>query len=100
MEIKAGTRLACPGSSVELVVVRPPSAPVSLACGGVDFVPLAGVTPDPSLAVTGDGPQIGKRYVDEDSGVEVLCSKAGPGALTCNGREMLLKDSKPLASSD
>ena len=100
MEIKAGTRLACPGSTVELVVVRPPSAPVSLACGGVGFVPLAEVTRDAAQAVTGDGPQIGKRYVDEDSGVEVLCSKAGPGALTCDGRDMLLKDTKPLPSSD
>ena len=38
MEIKAGSRLACPECTVELVVVRPPTAPVVLTCGGVEVV--------------------------------------------------------------
>ena len=38
MEIKAGSRLACPECTVELVVVRPPSAAVVLTCGGVEVV--------------------------------------------------------------
>ena len=32
--------------------------------------------------------------------MEVLCSKAGPGALICDGRDMLPEDTKPLPSSD
>lgn len=99
MEIKAGMRLACPGSTVELVVVRPPSGPVEVACGGVPVVE-AGSAPADAPEITGEGPLVGKRYADEDSGLEVLCSKAGPGALTCDGREMPIKGAKPLPSSD
>ena len=43
---------------------------------------------------------MGKRYTDEDSTLEVLCSKPGPGALAADGREMPIKGAKPLPSSD
>ena len=45
MDIKAGSRLACPECSVELVVVRPPSSPVVLTCGGVEVVDAAADRP-------------------------------------------------------
>ena len=44
--------------------------------------------------------QLGKRYVCEGCGVEVLCNKGGTGSLTCCDREMKLKEAKPLPSSD
>jgi hypothetical protein len=43
---------------------------------------------------------IGKRYADEDLGLELLCSRGGAGALTANGEPLLLKGAKPLPSSD
>ena len=44
--------------------------------------------------------QLGKRFTCEDCGSEVLCTKAGTGAVTCCGKEMQLKDAKPLPSAD
>jgi len=44
--------------------------------------------------------QLGKRYICEDCGTEVLCTKAGDGSVTCCGKEMQLKKPKPLPSAD
>ncbi len=101
MDIKAGSRLACPECSVELVVVRPPSSPVVLTCGGVEVVDAAADRPGGGHAdASGDGTLVGKRYADEDSGIEVLCAKPGPGALAADRREVPIKGAKPLPSSD
>ena len=44
--------------------------------------------------------QLGKRYMCESCGVEILCNKPGDGAILCCDKEMLLKEAKPLPSSD
>jgi len=44
--------------------------------------------------------QLGKRYVCETCQTEVLCNKAGQGGLACCDREMKLKETKPVPSSD
>jgi hypothetical protein len=101
MEMKAGSRLACPVCTVELVVVRPPSSAVVLACGGTEVVDAAAERPGGEHAdAAGEGTQVGKRYADDDSGIEVLCAKPGPGTLSVNGRELPIKGAKPLPSSD
>jgi len=44
---------------------------------------------------------LGKRYLCEKCGTEVLCNKAGPGELECCERApMTIKEAKPLPSSD
>jgi hypothetical protein len=43
---------------------------------------------------------LGKRYVHEAAGLEVLCTKAGDGSLTVAGELLPQKDAKPLPSSD
>ena len=43
---------------------------------------------------------LGKRYMCETCGTEVLCNKAGTGAFECCEGEMKLKEAKPLPSSD
>jgi hypothetical protein len=43
---------------------------------------------------------LGKRYMCEKCGTEVLCNKAGSGSLECCEGEMKLKEAKPLPSSD
>ena len=101
MEIKAGSRLACPVCSVELVVVRPPSAEVVIACGGAEVVDTAAERPGGGhTEAGGEGTLVGKRYADDDTGLEVLCAKPGPGSLTIDGRELPIKGAKPLPSSD
>ena len=64
---------------------------VELGCGGAPLLDDgqaadAGAALDASL---GDGPQLGKRYADDDLGLELLCTRAGAGALTVDGRPLL-----------
>ena len=44
--------------------------------------------------------QLGKRYVCEVCGTELLCVKAGAGVMTCCDKEMQLQQPKTIASSD
>ena len=75
---------------------------MSLGCGGSEMVPLgedgpAVTPPDVSLAA---GCLLGKRYVEESVGIEVLCTRAGQGSLTVDGERLTVKDTKPLPASD
>ena len=51
---------------------------------------------DPAYA---EGNVMGKRYVDE-SGAEVLVTKAGAGTLSVGTAALVLKEAKPLPASD
>jgi hypothetical protein len=101
MQLKAGTKLASTVCETQVVVVRAPADEGELGCGGAPLVPAdeggATGTPDPALA---EGTLIGKRYADEEVGVELLCTKAGAGSLTCNGEVLAVKGAKPLPASD
>jgi len=44
--------------------------------------------------------QLGKRYLCEDCGSEVLCKKPGSGDFNCCDKNMQLIEAKPLPSSD
>jgi len=44
--------------------------------------------------------QLGKRYLCEKCGTEVLCNKPGTGAIECCDVEMKIKETKALPSSD
>jgi ribosomal protein L37AE/L43A len=44
--------------------------------------------------------QLGKRYLCETCGTEVLCNKPGAGSIVCCDKEMAIKEAKPLPSSD
>ena len=83
MELTAGSRWKSAVCDTEVVIVRPPEGEHALGCGGADMVPLdaqkSGGAPDAALA---GGTQMGKRYAEETSGIEVLCTKAGEGTLT------------------
>jgi len=102
MELKAGSRWRSAVCDTEVVVVRAPSSEVSLECGGAPMVPHgteppAGGSVDPGFA---EGTQMGKRFADPDTGIEVLATKGGSGSLSLNGQPLALKDAKPLPSSD
>lgn len=102
MQLKTGARLKSSVCDGQVVVVRPPSADVALTCGGV---PMVGVndTAQAGAQLSAAEPGavlIGKRYVDEGTGLELLCSKASKGALAADGRGLTLKEAKQLPSSD
>ena len=44
--------------------------------------------------------QLGKRYRCQVCGTEILCVKAGEGAVTCCGQEVEIQEPRPIPSSD
>lgn len=99
MQTKPGLKLRGAACSTEIVVVRPAAGDVELACCGAPMSEPDGAD-TPAAAPTADGVLLGKRYADEASGLEVLCTKPGPGPLTIDGRELQVKGPKPLPASD
>jgi hypothetical protein len=99
--VSAGSRLACPACTTEVVVVRAGSGAGALTCWGEALVGIDAQRPlEGHRESEGEGILLGKRYTDEQSGLELLCIKAGPGVLSFDGRELTLQGAKPLPSSD
>jgi hypothetical protein len=103
MKPRVGTTLKSTTDDTTVVVVRWGGADADLTCGGAPMVDARG----PEAATTHDadpgqqaGTQMGKRYVDDDKGVELLCTKAGSGTLALDGTPLLLKGAAPLPASD
>lgn len=97
--MKVGKRLRSAVCSTQVVVVR--AANVTLRCGGAPMVEdlVGGLEGEPQAGLDG-GTVLGKRYLHEASGLEVMCVQAGPGALSVEGELLQLKAAKPLPASD
>jgi len=102
MDLKPGSRWKSAVCDGEFVVVRPPKAPVSLECGGHQVIAHADAKAGDLVLsdAHGGGSAAGKRYADPESGLEVLCSKAGQGSLSIDGRPIGATESKKLPASD
>ena len=99
--MKPGIRLHSAVCSTTVVVVKPPADGVTIECGGTPMGEGAGAPGDGEPKPGFDqGTLLGKRYSDETSGVELLCTKGGAGTLTCNGVVLEVKGAKPLPASD
>jgi hypothetical protein len=99
--IKTGTRLKSQVCETEVIVIRPGDGLDDLRAGGLPMREIGSDAPsdaalDPNFV---DGNVMGKRYVDE-SGAEVLVTKAGVGTLTIGDVPMSIKEAKPLPASD
>jgi hypothetical protein len=46
------------------------------------------------------GTLVGKRYVNEDESIEILCTKPGAGSLSIGQAALNVKGAKPLPASD
>jgi len=98
VSLKVGSRLRTPTSAAEVIVVKAGAGDGDLLCAGGTMTTEA-VTVDPQTG--GDSPvMLGKRYTDDESGVEVLCTKAGAGPLVFDGRELVIKSATALPASD
>ncbi len=100
--LKAGTRMRSAVCATEVMVIQAPEADCDLRCGGapmvaLDEAPPAGQTLNGEAAA---GTQIGKRYVDEDGHLELLCTKPGEGSLGVGATLLTIKGAKPLPASD
>ena len=100
MALKPGLRLKSGVCSAEVMIVKG-SGETGITCGGV---PMLGLdeSADGAAAVDGEmnGCQVGKRYVNEDQSLELLCIKPGEGSLAAAGMPLAVKLAKKLPSSD
>jgi len=101
-QLKAGSRLFSAVCTTEMIAVKVPAGDVDLTIGGV--APVAAVADRVSGGAPADGhgggAAMGKRYVDQDDTIELLCTKPGPGVPALNGVLLVLKEAKALPASD
>ncbi|WP_395109910.1 hypothetical protein [Actinomadura sp. SCN-SB] len=103
MKLRPGQQVASTVDGTRMIVVRAPAEEIELSCGGAPMVdakqaaaaPIG--TADPARQ---GGTLLGKRYADEDLGIELLCTKPGEGTVEANGVALPVKDAKPLPASD
>lgn len=102
MKLSPGIRFKSAVCSFGGVLVKAPTVGEKILCGSQSVLGLDEPVPDIAKLTSAEegSPSIGKRYVDEVSGLEVLCTKPGFGQLSFEGRVLLLKQPKPLPSSD
>ena len=101
--LKSGMRLKSAVCTSELMVIRAPAGEdVDIRCGGVAMLNgTAEVVAVGALdAAWAGGTLIGKRYVDAQERFELLCTKAGVGALAIDGSALQVKIAKALPTSD
>ena len=100
-QLKAGTRMRSAVCKTEVMVIAAPADEIAVSCGGAPMIDAkeepAGGDVDPAFA---EGTLLGKRYVNEAGNLELLCVKPGDGSLAVDGTALVLKESKPLPSTD
>lgn len=100
-KLRVGQTLTSAVDSTALIVVRAPESAVQVTCGGVPMSSSgsasASAVADPALQ---GGTLLGKRYVDEGSAIELLCTKAGSGTVAVDGTPLVVQGAKPLPASD
>ena len=102
IQLKTGARYRSQVCDTEFIVVRPLPGDLDLRCGGHPVIDIK-AEPDPGTSVQAGadgGSELGKRYTDPSSRLEVLVTKAGKGTLALQGEPLVLKDAKPLPASD
>jgi hypothetical protein len=100
--LKAGSRFKSAVCDTQVMVIKAPAGDFDLRCGGAEMSAATaaagqGAQVDPAHA---GGTLIGKRYVNADESVELLCTKGGQGSLSLNATPMEVKQAKQLPSSD
>ena len=102
MTVTPGLRLRSRVCTTEVIVVRAPSSDIALHCGGL---PMASFDEEITTTDPADGwdtgALLGKRYTaSDDQDLEVLVTKEGKGTLGDGNNQLVLKEAKPLPSSD
>lgn len=98
--LKPGLRLKSAVCAAEVMIVKG-AGDVDLRCGGSPMLGAGEAAGDVAAAAGQmDGCMVGKRYVNQDQSLEVLCIKAGEGSLAAGGEALEVKQAKKLPSSD
>ena len=99
-DLKPGSRWTSAVDDTEVIVVKAGTAGLTLECGGHPMLPTGSEKSGGGrVAEWSGGTAVGKRF-EHESGLEVLCTKAGAGTLGVDGTVLPLKEAKPLPSSD
>lgn len=100
-QLKPGLKLNSAVCDAEVMVIKP-GTDAAISCGGAPMLVATESAADDATPSADhmDGCQVGKRYVNEDQSLELLCVKAGVGSLASDGQSLQLKESKKLPSSD
>lgn len=95
--LKPGIRLKSAVCDAEVMVIKAGESD-NLTCGGVAMAEaperVDGVDDQMNECL------IGKRYINQEESIEILCVKSGAGSLYYDGEELMTKDTKKLPSSD
>lgn len=102
VDLKPGSRWCSTVCDTEIVVVKGVLTDIDLECGGSPMVSFDSTNRDKGVISSGfdGGTEIGKRYIDADATIEILCTRPGLGSLAVAGRPMQVKSAKMLPSSD
>lgn len=100
--IKPGEHLRSRVCTTEVIVVKAPAVEFAIACGDQPMATRSETVSPPAapLVESGPGTLLGKRYSDDELGLEVLCVKGGGGALSVNGQVLHPRTARPLPASD
>lgn len=98
--LKAGGRYKSAVCDTQVMVIKAPAGEHMLACGGPAMVGPTVASEGECDAALAGGTLIGKRYVNADESLELLCTKGGKGTLVFNAAPLEIKQAKQLPSSD
>src|ERR1700744_461280 len=100
---RPGQVLASTVDSTTVIVVRAPAAEIDLTCAGVEMWDPRGGGGGPAGEADPaqlTGTLLGKRYADEQVGLELLCTKPGRGTIAVNGVPLAQRGPQLLPASD
>jgi len=101
MKLKTGQTLSSVTDDASVLVIKAADRELSLTCGGVEMTNARSAGERvPMVGRAAEGTAIGKRYVDDDNTVELLCTKSGDGDLAIDGTPLAVKAAKQLPASD
>ena len=100
-DIKPGLRLKSVVCDTEAMVIKY-SGDEGITCGEAPMIDAKAEAPEKGTASDGfsDGSLVGKRYVDADDTMELLCVKPGAGSMSVGDTLLVEKSAKSLPSSD
>jgi hypothetical protein len=100
--LKAGARFKSSVCDTQVMVVKAPTSEQDLCCGGAPMLGAAVTASGTASLDPGYAGEtlVGKRYVNADESIELLCTKGGKGTLVLNGEPLAIKQAKQLPSSD
>jgi hypothetical protein len=98
--ITAGLKLKSSTCGAQVMVLKGIPDQHELQCGGAEMISVNDTAQNELNPELAGGTLVGKRYVNEDESLELLCIKEGVGTLCLDGEKLRIKQPKALPSSD